>query len=102
MRNYTHKKNHIWQDLHSTISSIHFTLDLWSSTNHLSLLGIVVHYTDENGSLQQSVLVLQKVEGQYTGKNLASIMLSVAEEYQIWPKLGFFIGDTADNNDTMI
>ena len=61
-----------------------------------------MHYTDENGTLQQSVLALQKVEGQYTGKNLASIMLSVAEEYQIQLKLGFFIGNNAGNNDTII
>jgi hypothetical protein len=48
---YEDEKDQIQQNLHSALSSIHFTLDMWSSTNHLSLLGVVAHYTDENGIL---------------------------------------------------
>jgi hypothetical protein len=33
-------------------SMIHFSFDLWTSPNHLALLGIVAHYIDEYGQNQ--------------------------------------------------
>lgn len=42
------------EDLHKSISKIHFSFDLWTSPNHLALLGIVAHYIDAKG-VNQSV-----------------------------------------------
>lgn len=101
-RTYLFEKDVIKQTLQSALSSIHLTLDLWSSPNHLSLLGIVAHYTDDNGQLTNAVLGMQEVDGEHTGENLALVVIEVLEEYQILSKVGYFMMDNATNNDTMI
>lgn len=40
--------------IHQSKSQIHFSFDLWTSPNHLALLGIVGHYIDSKG-VNQSV-----------------------------------------------
>src|SRR6266480_3755072 len=102
MHTYRHEKDHIQTALYSAISSIHFTLDLWLSPNHLSLLDIVAHYTNDNGLLWQSTLAMKEVEGQHMGENLAAVLLDVIRDYRIQNRLGYFMGDNTSNNDTML
>jgi hypothetical protein len=90
------------QAVRSALSKIHFTVDLWTSTNFLALLGIIAHYFAEDGQLRQSVLALREVDGQHTGQNQAKLIMGVIEEFGIASKVGYFMMDNAENNDTMI
>src|SRR5437773_6397525 len=102
MHAYESEKKKLQHYLYSALSSIHIVLDLWTSPNHLALLGIIAYYTNEYGILQHSTLVVREVEGQYTGKNLDIIFFKVIQEYSIQSHLGYFIGNNMSNNDTML
>jgi uncharacterized C2H2 Zn-finger protein len=69
IRTFNAEKLLIQQAIHSALSKIHFTVDLWTSPNSLAILGIIGHYMAENGDLQQSVLALVELDGQHTGQS---------------------------------
>lgn len=46
------RKRKLKQRLQRAHSKISFSFDLWTSTNHLALLGLVAHYIDESGHNQ--------------------------------------------------
>lgn len=102
IRTYAAEKIRVQQRLQSTLSKIHFTVDLWSSPNSLAVLGIIGHYISETGNLEHSVLALKELDGAHTGKNQALSIMEVINEYGIATKVGYFVMDNATNNDTMI
>lgn len=102
VRAYELEKPQVQQALQSAQSKIHFTVDLWTSANSKALLGIISHYFADNGDLQQSVLALRELEGQHTGENQSQVIMKVIEEYGIASKVGYFMMDNAENNETMM
>ena len=96
------EKLRVQQAVQSSISKIHFTVDLWTSNNSLALLGIIAHYFAEDGQLRQSVLALRELEGQHTGRNQAELIMRVIKEFGIALKVGYFMMDNAENNETMM
>lgn len=102
MEVYQEEKFRVQQALQSAQSRIHFTVDLWTSVNNKALMGIIAHYFADNGDLRESVLVFRELQGQHTGENQAQLIITVVEEYGIATKVGFFMMDNAENNETMI
>jgi hypothetical protein len=45
---------------------------------------------------------LREIDGRHTGANIADCIMEVINEYGIASKVGYFVMDNADNNDTMI
>src|ERR1700730_17964505 len=86
----------------ASILTIHFTVDLWTSSNSLALLGMIAHSFTENGQLCQSVLALRELEGQHTGENQAQLIMKIITEYGIVSQVGYLMMDNAENNETMI
>jgi hypothetical protein len=99
---YNSEKEKVKQSLQSAQSAIHITMDLWTSPNQKALLGVVGHCIGENGDLRESVLALREVKGRHTGENQALVVLEVLKEYGIASKLGYFMMDNAESNNTMI
>jgi hypothetical protein len=102
IRQYKSYKERIRNILHSASTKIHITVDLWSSPNSLAVMGIIAHYINEEGILDNSVLALRNVIGEHTGANQAEIIMDVLDEYGIASKLGYFVMDNATNNDTLV
>jgi hypothetical protein len=75
-----------------------YPFDAWSSPNHLSLLGIVAHWLDENRELKTVLLALRPVEGHH-GHEIADTVLPVIKLFEIEGNLGAFQMDNATNND---
>ena len=90
------------QALQSAQSKIHFTVDLWTSANSKALLGMIGHYLADGGDLCQSVLALRELDGLHTGENQSQLVMRVIEEYGVASKVGYFMMDNAENNETMI
>jgi hypothetical protein len=42
------------------------------------------------------------VDGKYKGENLAKYVMEAITEYELQDKLGYFVMDNADNNDTIM
>jgi hypothetical protein len=49
---FEHRKTKLKASLERCQSNINFSFDLWTSPNHKALLGVVAHYIDKNGVLQ--------------------------------------------------
>lgn len=55
---FNKRKEHLKGVLARSVSRIHLSFDLWTSPNHLALLGVVAHFIDELGQ-NQSVRLLR-------------------------------------------
>jgi hypothetical protein len=102
IRQYDAEKDRVRQKLQSALSKIHFTVDLWTSPNHLAILGIIGHCIIEIGDLEHFVLALRELDGEHTGANQAKEVMEVINDYGIASKVGYFVMDNASNNDTLI
>jgi len=47
-------------------------------------------------------LAIKEVNGEHSGKNQAKYILEVLKEYKIKDKLGYFMIDNTNNNNTLI
>lgn len=95
------QKDIVRQKLQSALSSIHLSLDIWTSPNRLLLLGICGHFVDQSQEkLSKALLALHEVGG-HSGDEQFSILLPVLEDYGIVRKLGSVVGDNASTNDTL-
>jgi hypothetical protein len=77
-------------------------LDLWTLTNNLALLAVISHFIQVDGKLCYAVLLMKEVEGEHTGANLAKTFISIAKEYNLIEKIGYFVIDNATSNNTLI
>ena len=84
------------------MSRIHVSCDLWTSTNDLPILVIILHYVNKKGKVRKTVAAMKDVSGSHTGVNLAEVVMEVIKEWGIQDKQGYFMMDNADNNDTMM
>jgi hypothetical protein len=71
IRQFQAGKEQIKQLLQLARTAIHLSLDMWTSTNHLAILGIIAHYISEEGTLQECLLAMKVVDGRHTGENLS-------------------------------
>ena len=78
---------------------IHLSFDLWSSPNHRSFLGVVAHWTTDQGVLRSSTIAFRRFLGPHSGVNIASTLYEILERYEISEKLGHITTDNAANND---
>ena len=101
MRTCEAQKKIIRQDLQEALSKTHITVDLWTSGNRKSILGIVGHYIGTEGKLRHNVLAVRELQGDHGGKNQAVVIADVLVDYEIEYKLGFFVGDNAPSNDVL-
>lgn len=95
-------KQRIQLILRQAISSIHITCDGWTSPNNLGVLAVLAHFTDKRGVLQNLLLAMKELEGMHTGVNQGNEILGVLDSYQIRNKLGYFVLDNVNSNDTLV
>lgn len=101
VRIYEGQKKRVQKDLQEALSKIHITVDLWTSGNRKSILGIIGHYIGKEGKLKHNVLAVRELQGDHSGENQAAVVADVLVDYEIEYKLGFFVGDNAQSNDTL-
>ncbi|KAJ6436173.1 DDE superfamily endonuclease, CENP-B-like protein [Purpureocillium lavendulum] len=98
----THREK-LRSKLKSSLTQVHFSIDIWSSPNHHSLLGIVAHFIDrECRQLRKALLALRELEGAHSGEAIAETFLTVIDSYGLHGQVGYFTLDNAYNNDTML
>lgn len=90
------------EELAEVSGGIHISFDLWTSTNSIAMLGVVVHYLDRSGKGQRKLIGLPRVRGSHGGENLTPSILGMLRMYKIERKIGLFQADNADSNDRCI
>jgi hypothetical protein len=97
---FTSHKDIVRQKLQSAISSIHLSLDVWTSSNGLLLLGIVAHFVDCLEKYFKALIALRTITS-HSGDEQFSVLLPVLQDYSIVQKLGAIVGDNASTNNTL-
>jgi hypothetical protein len=90
------------QAVRAARSRIHISFDLWTSPNGYSLCAICAHFVGSNLRNTTALLGLKRMKGPHGGDNIAEVIVPVLEEYKVSPRLGVFVADNAESNDTAI
>jgi len=83
---------------HNSISSIHLSFNLWTSSNFLALLGVIAFWVDNLGYVQHALLGLPQLLGSHTSENQGQRLWGIITAYGIQHNLGYFCLDNASNN----
>ena len=102
LSSFEDNKSMLKQQLQDIPWSIHFSFNLWTSTNGLAILGIVGHWISIHGEIQHGLLAIKKIEGAHSGDNQAALILHILSNYQLYDKVGYFILDNATSNDSAL
>lgn len=82
--------------------NIHFTFDLWTSSNLLCLNGVFAHYLDAFGKKKKILLSIPSINDSHTGENIAQGVADIIMEFGLEKRVGYFVLDNAANNDKAI
>lgn len=83
------------------MSKIHLSVDIWTSSAGTNYVAVVAPWLDEK-KLRQALLGLPLLKGPHSGENVASVISSVVDYYDISTLLGYFMIDNAKNNRTTV
>lgn len=90
----------IKKHLQNAQSQIHYSIDLWSSPNRKSFLGICAQFVDHNYTLRKALLSLPQCRFSHSGEMIARHVLKTIKAYEVVRKTGYIVGDNASSNDT--
>jgi hypothetical protein len=94
-------KDIVRKKLQSAVSSIHLSLDIWTSPNRHLLLGICAHFVDRGQEKHSKALLALRTVASHSGEEQFTTLLPVLEDYGIVRKLGSIVCDNATSNDTL-
>ena len=100
-RSYESQKDLIRKRLQSAISSIHLSLDIWTSPNRLLFLGICAHFVGRDQEKISKALIGLCTVANHSGAEQFATLLPVLQDYGIVQKIGSVISDNASSNDTL-
>jgi hypothetical protein len=91
------------QLLHRAQSKIHLSFDLWTSEGTtMSLMAVVAHFLDTAFVNRTRLIALRRLYGSHSGENMARVLIDVIQEFRITDRLGYFMIDNAESNDTCL
>jgi hypothetical protein len=104
LRLYDYLKPRVVKELSQALSKIHVSFDGWTTKGgKRGFLGIVVHYIDSRGNLQDLPIALPQLTGAHSGERMAEVILKTLELFSINARtLGYFVLDNASNNDSAV
>ena len=100
---YVEQKAVVKERLHSSLSLIHFSIDMWTAPTHTGYQAIVANFVDaETRQISKALLALVEHKGSHGGEPQAKAFLKVIDEYELRMKLGYFTSDNHHSNDKML
>jgi hAT family C-terminal dimerisation region/Domain of unknown function (DUF4413) len=98
---YQRYRDSVKQELNTTCHTVALSLDLWTSENQLSILGVMGHWLTADFEKKEKLLEFMEIEGVHSGENLSEVLVMMLEELGIASKLLTITGDNAGNNGTL-
>lgn len=96
------QRSQLKEDLAKTCKTIAFSLDIWTSQNHLPILGIIGHWLTEDFEYREETLEFCELYGTHSGENIAAAIHKTLVELNLESKLITITGDNASNNEVMV
>ncbi|PNP37194.1 hypothetical protein TGAMA5MH_10911 [Trichoderma gamsii] len=101
-RDFQHYKDVVVEQLQEVEGHVHFTFDLWTAGNLLSLNGVFAHYLDPLGKKKKILLSIPSINGSHTGEAIAKGVGEIIKEFGLEKRVGYFVLDNAGNNNTAV
>jgi 3-dehydroquinate synthase class II len=99
---YKQERQQLKQLFEQECQSISISVDLWTSTNFISILAINGHWiTSTEFKYREELLEFVEIEGHHTGENIAKYIIDCLRSYSLESKLFYLVGDNAGNNHTL-
>ena len=76
--------------------------DLWTSPNHLALIGVFGHYISSKYKVETTLLGLRRLRGPHSGENIIEAIISVIKTYKITNRIGYFVLNNTGSNNTCV
>lgn len=103
MEDYEMKKATLITDIQlNTESAINVSFDLWTSSNSLAFMAVVIHYIDKSYKVRTRLIAMRRVYGGHSGENQAKLLVEILREFELTDRLGYFVSDNATSNDSCI
>ena len=75
------------RELFQPIERVSLTIDTWTTTNNVAILGITIHSIDDLWILYEQVLVVEESDVSHQGTILAKVVHRVLDEYDLTQKV---------------
>ena len=75
------------RQLFRPIEKVSLTVDTWTTTNHLTIIGIMIHWIDDLWKLHECVLVVKELRGSHGGAYMAKVLHEVLVDYNLTDKV---------------
>jgi hypothetical protein len=99
---FIRRRQIIFDLIKTAMSQVHLSFDLWTAGTAKNYLGIVSHFVDAEGFKRDVLIGLPRIIGPHSGENVAPYVKEVIDRYELGSKLGYFVLDNADSNDTCL
>jgi hypothetical protein len=81
---------------------IYISFDLWSLSNSLGLIIIIVYFLNKNLKNRSLLINMRRIKGSYNNENIAKAIIPILVEIGIVSKFNFFITNNVIINDIAI
>jgi hypothetical protein len=95
------QKDVVRKKLQSASSSVHLSLDIWTSPNRLLFLGICAHFVERGQERLSKGLLALQIVGNHSGDEQFATLLPVLKDYGIQRKVGSIVCDNHTANDKL-
>ncbi|KAI1567826.1 Dimer-Tnp-hAT domain containing protein, partial [Pyrenophora tritici-repentis] len=103
-RLYKHLKPRVILQLSQALSKVHLSFDGWTTKGgKRGFLGVVAHFVDSRGDLQDLPIALPQLTGAHSGERMAEVVIKTLQDFKITSQsIGYFVLDNAPNNDSTV
>jgi hypothetical protein len=90
--------------LSRALSKIHISFDGWTiKGGKRGFLGVVAHYVNSYGNLQDLPIALPQLTGAHSGEKMADVISQTLQQFSINScTVGYFVLDNASNNNSAV
>ena len=78
------------RQLFRPIEKVSLTVDTWTTTNHLAILGITIYWIDDMWNLHECVLVVEELHESHGGAHMTKVLHEVLVDYNLTDKVRIF------------
>ncbi|KAJ5300165.1 hypothetical protein N7508_007408 [Penicillium antarcticum] len=101
MQGFGIQRKNLKNELALTCKTIALSLDIWTSQNHLPILGVIGHWLTDEFEYRERLLEFAELQGIHSGENLSIAVENMLIELGLEDKLISITGDNASNNEAM-
>jgi hypothetical protein len=96
---YNERMQNLIGTLKNDVCSICLTSDIWSGKAKEDYLSVVAHFINSKWELEKRLLALRLIDGKHSGVNIANLVATVIDEYNLTKKVFAITLDNASSNN---